>query len=151
MVWQFFTTLVIPASNITSSGGHSKSIALFSIYTVNDRLNALSVYLKIQNFKGAIIREGRLIKRGVVYFKMHKVRKQKRTFSGGHSHSTYALKCRKLDPPFPLVRMHTFLPTPSLTYVLFGCNPPPPPPLLHIYFCIILNLTDSREGNFHKF
>ena len=87
MVWQFFTTLVVPASNITSSGGHSKSIALFSIYTANDRLNALSVYLKIQNFKGAIIREGRLIKRGVVYFKMHKVRKQKITFSGGHSHT----------------------------------------------------------------
>ena len=26
----------------------------------------------------------------------------------GHSHSTYALKCQKLDTPFPLVRMHTF-------------------------------------------
>ena len=36
----------------------------------------LGVYLKIQNFKGAFIREGRLIKRGV-YFKMHKSRKQK--------------------------------------------------------------------------
>ena len=42
---------------------------------------ALGVYLKIQNFKGAFIREGRLIKRGV-YFKMHKFRKQKITFSG---------------------------------------------------------------------
>ena len=29
--------------------------------TVNDRLNVLGVYLKIQNFKGAFIREGRLI------------------------------------------------------------------------------------------
>ena len=44
------------------------------VYTVNDRLNALDVYLKIQNFTGAFIRERRLIKRGV-YFKMH--RKQK--------------------------------------------------------------------------
>ena len=46
------------------------------IYTVNDRLNALGVYSKNQNFKGAFIREGRLIKRGV-YLKMHKFRKQK--------------------------------------------------------------------------
>ena len=38
--------------------------------TVNDRLNVLEVYLKIQNFKGAVIREGCLIKRGV-YLKMH--------------------------------------------------------------------------------
>ena len=44
--------------------------------TVNDRLKALGVYLKIQNFKGVFIREGRLIKRGV-YFKMHEFRKQK--------------------------------------------------------------------------
>ena len=46
------------------------------LFTVNDRLNALGVYLEIQNFKGAFIREGHLIKRGV-YFKMHKFRKQK--------------------------------------------------------------------------
>ena len=48
--------------------------------TVNDRLNALGVYLNIQNFKGAFIREGRLIKRGV-YIKMNKFRKEKVTFS----------------------------------------------------------------------
>ena len=47
-----------------------------NLHTVSDRLNALGVYLKIQKFKGAFIREGRLIKRGV-YFKMHKFRKQK--------------------------------------------------------------------------
>ena len=52
------------------------------IYTVNDRLNTLGVYLKIQNFKGVFIQEGHLIKRGV-YFKMYKFRKQKRTFSQG--------------------------------------------------------------------
>ena len=28
------------------------------MYTVNDRLNALGIYLKIQNVKGAFIREG---------------------------------------------------------------------------------------------
>ena len=48
-------------------------------------------YLKIQNFKGAFIREGRLIKSGV-YFKMHKFRKQKRTFSGTCSNRTIAAK-----------------------------------------------------------
>ena len=30
----------------------------YSQHTGNDRLNALGVYLKIQNFKGAFIREG---------------------------------------------------------------------------------------------
>ena len=48
--------------------------------TVKDLLNALGVYLNIQNFKGAFIREGRLIKRGV-YIKMNKFRKEKVTFS----------------------------------------------------------------------
>ena len=46
------------------------------VHTANNRLNALSVYLKIQNFIGAFIREGRLIKIGI-YFKMHKFIKQK--------------------------------------------------------------------------
>ena len=64
------------------------------MYTVNDRLNALDVYLKIQNFKGAFIREGRLIKRGV-YFKMHKFRKEKETSSWTCSNRTIAAKiCR---------------------------------------------------------
>ena len=49
---------------------------IIDLLTGNDRLNALGVYLKIQNFKGAFIREGRLINRGV-YLKMHKFIKQK--------------------------------------------------------------------------
>ena len=64
-------TLVLELGlKITSDGP-----AFQSGITVNYRLNALGVYLKIQNFKRAFIREGRLIKRGV-YFKMHKFRKQ---------------------------------------------------------------------------
>ena len=49
---------------------------MYFIDTGRDRLNALGVYLKIQNFKRAFIQEGRLFKRGV-YFKMHKFRKHK--------------------------------------------------------------------------
>ena len=68
-----------------------------TLHTVNDRLNALAVYLKIQNLKGVFIREGRLIKRGV-YFKMHKFRKQKRTFSGTCSNRTIAAKIGVVVP-----------------------------------------------------
>ena len=65
-------------------------------YTVNDRLNApWGVYFKIKNFKGVFIRE--LIKRGV-YFKMHKFRKQKRTFSGTCSNRTIAAKIGLVIP-----------------------------------------------------
>ena len=56
-----------------------KNSSLFTdelFITVNYRLNAVCIYLKIQNFKGAFIREWRLIKWGV-YSKMHKFRKQK--------------------------------------------------------------------------
>ena len=38
--------------------------------------NIKNNYFEIQNFKGAFMREGRLINRGV-YFKMHKFRQQK--------------------------------------------------------------------------
>ena len=31
------------------------------MHTVNDQLHALGIYLKIQNFKGEFIREGRLV------------------------------------------------------------------------------------------
>ena len=58
------------------------------LHTVSDRLNTLGVYLKIQNFKGVFIQEGHLIKRGV-YFKMHKFRKQKYTFSGTCSNTRF--------------------------------------------------------------
>ena len=51
----------------------------------------LGVYLKIKYFKGVFIQEGCLIKRDV-YFKMHKFRKQKRTFSGTCSNRTSRLK-----------------------------------------------------------
>ena len=32
------------------------------LHTVNDRLNALGIYLKIQNCKGAFIQQGHLIR-----------------------------------------------------------------------------------------
>ena len=64
------------------------------MFTVSDRLNALGVYVKIQNFKGAFIPEGRLFKRGA-NFKMHKFRKEKETFSGTCSNRNIAAKiCR---------------------------------------------------------
>ena len=69
-------------------------LASFDVFlqdTVNDRLNTLGVYLKIQNVKGAYIRERHLIKRGV-YFEMHKFRKQKWTFSGTCCNRTIATK-----------------------------------------------------------
>lgn len=44
-------------------------------------------------------------------------------YTWGHLHSTYALKCRKLDLLPPPVRTHTFLLPPSpLAYVLFVCT-----------------------------
>ena len=66
-------------------------------HTVDDRLNALDVYLKTQNFKGAFIREGRLIKRGV-YFKIHKFRKENFFFSGTCSNRTIAAKIGLVVP-----------------------------------------------------
>ena len=50
-----------------------------------DWLNALGVYLKIQNLKGRLIKKG-------VYLKIHKLRKEKKTFSGTCSNRTIAAK-----------------------------------------------------------